>query len=252
MMLTEERHQLILEKLKESSTLTVSELVEVLDTSESTIRRDLTTLNEKGLLKKIHGGAMLNEEDTTHIEYQMDRKQTMNIKEKISIAKKAASLITDGDTIYVDAGSSTELMIDYIVAKDVVAVTNGIGHAKRLLQKGINTIIIGGTIKAVTEAVVGVNAVVELDKYHFARGFFGANGVSAAKGYTTPDLEEAMVKKRAIGKCNQAYVLADHTKINKASFIRFADIEQAILITDDKVSDKLHEETDIIEVDIND
>lgn len=251
-MLTEERQQLILQRLKENGMMTVGEFVQALDTSESTIRRDLTALSRKGLLKKIHGGAMLDDEETTHVEYQMDKKQTMNRKEKISIAKKAASLIADGDTIYIDAGSSTELMIDYIVAKELVAVTNGISHAKKLLGKGIKTIIIGGYIKAVTEAVVGVNAVEELDKYHFAKGFFGANGVSAAKGYTTPDLEEAMVKQKAISKCNQAYVLADHSKMNVISFIRFGEVSEAVLITDGKVSDKLHEETDILEVEIDD
>lgn len=251
-MLTEERQQLILQILKQEGTVTVTELVEVLDTSESTIRRDLTALSEKGRLKKIHGGAMLSEGVASHVEYQMDRRQNMNISEKQLIAQKAASLITDGDVIYLDAGTTTEMMINYIEAKDLVAVTNGIGHIKKLLQKGIQTIVLGGGIKSVTEAVIGVNAVAELDKYHFTKGFFGTNGISEKRGYTTPDIEEAMVKQKALQRCNEAYILADHTKVNKISFVRFAQMDEATLITDRKVDTKLHEETTIIEVDIND
>ncbi|MGL4344184.1 MAG: DeoR/GlpR family DNA-binding transcription regulator [Cellulosilyticaceae bacterium] len=251
-MLTEERQQLILQQLKQQGTVTVAELVAQLDTSESTIRRDLTVLSERGQLKKIHGGAMLEQGVATHIEYQMDCKQTMNQLEKQCIARYAARLIEDGDVIYLDAGTSTERMIDFIEAKDLVAVTNGIGHVKKLLQKGIQTVMIGGSVKAVTEAVIGVNAVAELDKYHFTKGFFGTNGVSGYKGYTTPDIEEAMVKQKAIQKSNEVYILADHTKINEVSFVRFAKIDEATLITDRQVDGKLHEQTTIIEVDSND
>lgn len=251
-MLTEERQHLIVQMLKEQGTVTVAELVETLATSESTIRRDLTTLSEQGRLKKIHGGAMLLEGLTSHIEYQVERRQSMNRSEKQLIAERAAMLIEDGDVIYLDAGTTTELMIDYIHAGDLVVVTNGINHIKKLLQKGIKTIVIGGSIKAMTEAVIGVNAVAELDKYHFTKGFFGANGVSGSKGYTTPDIEEAMVKQKALNKCNKAYVLADNSKVNEVSFIRFARIDEATLVTNGQIDPKLYEQTTIIEVDIND
>lgn len=251
-MLTEERQQLILQMLQQKGTLTVGELVETMDASESTIRRDLSVLDERGSLKKIHGGAMLLEGATSHVEYQMERKQEMNSQQKEWIAKKAASLIEDGDVFYIDAGTTTEKMIEYIKAKDLVAVTNGIGHVQKLVRKGIKTIILGGSIKMTTEAVVGVNAVVELGRYQFAKGFFGTNGVSSTKGLTTPDLEEAAVKQKALGQCDKAYVLADASKVGEVSFVRFGEIDEATLIISGEVSKSLHEQTTIIEVDSND
>lgn len=250
-MLTEERQQLILQRLKQQGSVSVSELVVLLETSESTIRRDLTTLNEKGQLKKIHGGAMLSEGVASHVEYQMDDKQGMNRTQKDEIAQYAARLIGDGDVIYLDAGTTTERMIDYIDANNLIAVTNGVGHITKLLRKGIQTIIIGGQVKAATEAIVGVNAVAELDKYQFTKGFFGANGVTS-QGYTTPDMEEAMVKQKAMAHCNEAYILADASKVGEVSFVRFAQLDEATLITNSKVDSKLHEKTTIIEVDSND
>ncbi|MGL4799191.1 MAG: DeoR/GlpR family DNA-binding transcription regulator [Cellulosilyticaceae bacterium] len=251
-MLTEERQQLIVKMLNQRGTVTVSELVELLDASESTIRRDLTTLDEKGSLKKIHGGAMLLEKNTSHIEYRMERKQEMNKSQKEVIAKRAAELIEEGDVVYLDAGTTTELMITYIQAKDLIVVTNGIGHIKKLLERGIHTIVLGGAIKATTEAVVGAKAMEDLDKYQFTKGFFGTNGISSTKGYTTPDIEEAMVKQKAVEKSSMVYVLGDHTKIGQASFVSFAKLERATLITDGAVSQALHAQTNIIEVENDD
>ncbi|MDA3730830.1 DeoR/GlpR family DNA-binding transcription regulator [Niameybacter massiliensis] len=248
-MLIEERQQLILQILKQKGTVSVAELVELYNASESTIRRDLATLDEKGYLQKIHGGAMLKSGIATHVEYKMSTKQAMHIEDKRQIAKKAASIIQDGDVIYLDAGTTIEALIDYIEANDLVVVTNGIGHVQKLLQKGIQTIILGGSVKMNTEAVVGAGAVAELEKYQFTKGFFGANGVSAEQGFTTPDIEEAMVKQKALNKCNEAYVLADNSKVDEVSFVRFASLEQANFITNGKLPSQFYEQTTIIEVD---
>lgn len=251
-MLTQERYQYILQQLDMKGTITVSELVEKLSTSESTIRRDLTTLHGQGKLIKIHGGAMLSETSASHVEYKVNDRHSMNSEEKMLIAKKAASLIKDGDVIYIDAGTTTENLIKFITAKDLIAVTNGIVHAKKLMEKGIRTFILGGEINPVTEAIVGVNAKKDLEKYNFSKGFFGANGVSTTKGYSTPAVNEAMIKQEALQKCRYAYVLADHSKIGSVSFISFGELSDANIITDGKIHQKFKEETDVIEVDIND
>ena len=93
-----------------------------------------------------------------------------------------------------DAGTTTELMIDYITAKNVIFVTNSFAHAKHLSQKGYTTYILGGEFKPVTEAIVGEEAIISLDKYNFTKGFWGANGVTKGNGFTTPDVKEAMVR----------------------------------------------------------
>ena len=154
--------------------------------------------------------------------------------------------------IYLDAGTTTELMIDYIQKSNILVVTNGIVHAKKLLEKGIKTYILGGEVKAVTEAIVGSNAVDDLKKYNFSKGFFGTNGVSNKSGYTTPDVNEAMVKCEAIKKCNESYVLADESKLDEVSFITFGSISNSILITCNIDNKEINYDTKVIGVDKDD
>lgn len=251
LMLTEQRHQFIIDQLNKHQTVMVSELVQHLGASESTIRRDLTELDKQGVLKKVHGGAILKENNYNQVETNMNEREMMAIDEKQSIALAAANLIEDGDVIYLDAGTTTYQMIDNIQAKNVIVVTNGIGHVQKLIRRGIDTILIGGKVKAMTEAIIGASAARDLEQYCFTKGFFGTNGVDHS-GYTTPDIEEAAVKRQAICQCRQAYILADKSKLEKVSFVKFAELDQATLITTNKELTKLKEIATVIEVTIND
>ena len=230
-MLTEERHNIILRELKIKGMISVNDLVTLLNASESTIRRDLNALDSEGLLKKIHGGATLVGEKASRHDYKVNVRKSLNLDEKRKIAIHAASLIQDEDVIYIDAGTTTELIIEFISNTNIIAVTNGIVHAKKLLEKNIKTFILGGEIKDVTEAIIGSNAVLDLKKYNFSKGFFGANGISNENGYTTPDVNEGMVKAEALRRCKKAYVLADESKLDQVSFVTFGNIEDATLIT---------------------
>ncbi|MDU3723740.1 MAG: DeoR/GlpR family DNA-binding transcription regulator, partial [Clostridium celatum] len=195
-MLSEERYKLILDKLDKESVVYLNDLVKYLDTSESTIRRDLNALHKAGLLKKVHGGATsLKDIKINTSDDKVEYRQNLNMDEKLKISEYAASLIEDNDLIYMDAGTTTELIIDFIKNTKAVFVTNGIVHAKKLIQKGCTTYILGGELKLITEAIVGVEAINSLRKYNFTKGFFGVNGVSIKNGFTTPDIREAMVKE---------------------------------------------------------
>ena len=143
-MLAEERYNEILRLVNEKKTVTVQELTEVLDTSESTIRRDLTTLHKKGSLIKVHGGATALSVEGMTRDASLTVRRDMNIEEKVAIAKYAAALIEKDDFVYLDAGSSVDLMIDYIVEQEAIYVTNAIGHAQKLLQKGCRVFLLGG------------------------------------------------------------------------------------------------------------
>lgn len=230
-MFTEERYGIILQELKVKGIVSVTDLVKILDASESTVRRDLNALDSEGLLKKIHGGAIEIGESASKHDYKVNVRQSLNLDEKYEIAKKAASLIEKGDIIYLDAGTTTENLINFIETEDITVVTNGIVHAKKLLEKGIKTFILGGEVKAITEAIVGSSAVEDLKKYNFTKGFFGVNGVSSKSGYTTPDINEAMVKSQAMKMCTQSFILADTSKLEEVSFITFGAIKDATLIT---------------------
>ena len=124
-MLTEERYSIILEQVKKNKSVKLPELCGLLRTSESTVRRDLTSLDQKGLLKKVHGGAIsIDDRNFSLVEHDVESKSKMFAEEKIAIASFAASLIDDGDFVFIDAGTTTEKMIDFLPDKNVTFVTH--------------------------------------------------------------------------------------------------------------------------------
>ena len=248
-MLTEERFKLILDILKEKKSITVSELVEELKISESTVRRDLTSLSKMGKLNKVHGGATFLEESYNNEELDVKIKHTLNVDEKKRIGKFAASLIEEGDFIYIDAGTSTELMIDYINEKKAIYVTNGIVHAKKLVQKGLEAFILGGQIKLSTEAIIGIEAVNNIRKYNFTKCFVGTNGIDLKAKFTTPDVNEALLKNEAMNRSKKVYVLSDVSKFNKISSITFGNLDKTIIITTKVNEKKFMNNKNIVEVD---
>lgn len=230
-MLTEERFAKILSILENSGSVTVQQLMAELDASESTIRRDLTALDANGQLTKVHGGAVLKNMVYSTRDDEVTHRKEQHKEAKERIARYAAKLITSGDFVYIDAGTTTECMIDYITNKQAVFVTNAITHAKKLAERGCTVYILGGEFKAVTEAIVGEEAVVTLEKYNFTKGFWGANGVSIQKGFSTPELKEALVKRKSMANCKERFVLADDSKFNQISSVTFAPFESATVIT---------------------
>lgn len=247
-MLTEERHKLILEQLNKNSVVYVNELVKMLDTSESTIRRDLNYLDSEGKLKKVHGGATLIEKEFNTKDDNISIREKLNIENKAIIAKHAASLVMNNDFVYIDSGTTTNLIIDYLTERNAVYVTNGINQAKKLISKGFITYIIGGEVKSSTEAIVGIEAINSLKKYNFTKGFFGTNGISDYRGFTTPDIKEALVKEEAIKRTRNAYILADKTKFNEISCITFAEIDKCVIITTELEDRRYINKTEVVEV----
>lgn len=234
-MLTEERHKIILDILNRKGTIKVNELVEAIDTSESTIRRDLTYLESVNKLKRVHGGAALLE--GRYNEASFKEKLIHNQQEKVSIAKYAASLIEEGDCIYLDAGTTTYEMTKFINQKDIFVVTNGIDNVEPLLERGVNVYILGGKIKSRTKAVVGVDALTNLSRFRFDKAFMGINAIHPEYDLTTPDSEEAIMKEKAIGLSGEAFVLADNSKFNKISFVKVAELDRVTILTNEKNED---------------
>lgn len=230
-MLTEERFAKILSILESMGSVTVQQLMTELDASESTVRRDLTTLDANGQLTKVHGGAILKSAVYNTRDDEVMHRREQNKEAKEIIAKYAASLITASDFVYIDAGTTTDRMIDYITNKQAVFVTNAITHAKKLADHGCTVYILGGEFKAVTEAIIGEEAVATLGKYNFTKGFWGTNGISQQRGFSTPDLKEAMVKKKSMENCKDCYVLADESKFGRIFSVTFAPFESATILT---------------------
>ena len=156
-MLTEERRQKILHLLDRHKIVKSQDLVNLLNASESTIRRDLQDLENDGLLERIHGGAKKGQ--LLGFEQAMSEKTLKNVHEKHKIAQIAAELINDEDVIYLDAGSTTLEMIPYLQGKKITIVTNSVKHAASLVDLQLPTIILGGMIKLSTNAVLGSSVI---------------------------------------------------------------------------------------------
>lgn len=241
--LTEERHDYILKKLNRENTVKIKDLEKEMNCSISTVRRDLSELEEQNLLVRIHGGA--KRVYTLSSEMEVTEKSTKNIQEKKDIARLASSLVEEEDIIYLDAGTTTYEMIYFL--KDIQklqVVTNGIKHAELLIDFGIATILIGGQIKATTKAIVGSVSLEQLSNYRFNKTFLGMNGIDVEFGYTTPDPEEAALKRMAVSLSNKTFVLADHTKFDKVNFVKVSDLEDCMIITDRIGENQENEEKD--------
>ena len=142
-MLTEERFAKILSILESMGSVTVQQLMTELDASESTIRRDLNALDANGQLTKVHGGAILKTVAYSTKDDNVISRKEKNRDAKNKIAKYAAEQIASGDFVYLDAGTTTELMIEYITSRQAVFVTNAISHAKRLAERGFTVYLLG-------------------------------------------------------------------------------------------------------------
>lgn len=247
-MLTEERFAAILGALKDKNAITVTELTELVGVSESTIRRDLNALDKQGKLNKVHGGATAIEQEFITREASVSVKKQMNVEEKKAIARYAATMISDEDFVFVDAGTTTQWLIEFIEDSKATFVTNGIPQAQLLMNKKLRTYMIGGLAKPVTEAIVGADAVNNMKKYNFSKCFLGTNGIHLDYGFTTIDVEEAMVKMEALSRSYTGIVLADSSKFGKVTAVTFAGIEKACIITDKIRNDKYKDATIIKEV----
>ncbi|MFV0396230.1 MAG: DeoR/GlpR family DNA-binding transcription regulator [Coprobacillaceae bacterium] len=246
-MLTESRQQKIIEYINKNKIVTVEELTVLVHSSESTIRRDLQSLSKLGKIRKVHGGATIIETGNQNDE-QLNIRQQYNKIEKNHIGQMAASLLEENDFVYIDAGTTTESMIDYIQIQNITFVTNGILQAQQLLKRGYRVFLLGGELKPITEAIIGEGAITSLQKYNFTKGFLGTNGVSIQAGFTTPEMSEAIVKQEAMKHCMDSYVLMDASKFEKISAITFGAIEEANIITNVCNNKEMKTKTKIIEV----
>lgn len=249
-MLHDERHEKILAQLKIKHAVKVNALAKELGISESTIRRDINELNQMGKLKRVFGGAVSVSGSIASGVTDVAERTRLNVEEKDRIAQYAATLIDDHDFVFIDAGTTTEKMIDYLQNRNVTYVTNGVLHAKKLVENGFNAFMIGGSLRPMTQASVGSAAIESIKQYNFTKCFMGANGVDVDRGFTTPDISEAAIKAEAIRRSHVSYVLVDHEKFGRISSVTFAKIEDASIITDKTDNPQYRQYTSIKEVDL--
>ena len=234
-MLQEERFDYILSALEKGKAVKVSDIAKELKISQSTIRRDIAELHEQERLRRVFGGAVPLRMDVTTLDVDVATRTVRNAAAKEQIGKYAATLINENDFVYIDAGTTTARLIanlDPALKDSVQFVTNGVKHASALIERGFQVYMPGGMLKAVTEAIVGVSAVNSINRYNFSKCFMGANGIDIGKGFTTPDVDEAMVKEAVIQNSYMCYVVADSSKFYNVSSISFGRLKDACILTE--------------------
>lgn len=234
-MMISERHDKILALLNKRGRISIQELQQLMLVSVSTLRRDLDQLAESGEVQRIHGGVELTkQQQTLQHEALLSQKNEMNLSAKQVIARTAMRELHGGETIYLDAGSTTGAMIALLgnLQPAPQVVTNSVHHASQLADLMVPVIIIGGQVKLSTNATIGVTAAEQLGQLALDVSFLGADAVNTDMGIMTPDLEEATIKKLVINRSNKVFVLADNSKFDRVAFAKVSDLADITLITD--------------------
>ncbi len=230
-MLKEERQNHILDKIKLNRKVLSSDLSIELNVSEDTIRRDLNDLSSKKLIKKVHGGALPI--DTKAPSYE--ERKFYSLKEKNSIAKKAVSLIKDGQVIIM-SGSTTNLQLAKIIPSDVNATiyTYSLPIALQLTEHpSIEIIFIGGKLNKPAQVTVGLDVVSSISQLRADLCFMGTGGINVLNGMTEPNWEVSHIKKCMIEASNKVIVLCTNNKINEIKRYSVTPLNQInTIITD--------------------
>ncbi len=219
--------------LRARGILRVEELAAELDVSAATIRRDLAALETAGELRRIHGGAIAPDEREE--EPLFDDKTAMAVAEKARIAEAAFALIRPRDIIYLDGGSTILALARLLTSHTkLTVVTNSLRVAQVFSNGGPRMILTGGEHRLLSQTFVGPLTRAVLDLMHLDIAFMGTIGISAETGMTTTDPAEAYTKEQAMSRAARRVLLADSSKFNKTSFVRFGLITALTSVISDK------------------
>jgi DeoR/GlpR family transcriptional regulator of sugar metabolism len=235
---TYERRQSLLDLLRKQPGLRVSEIAKALGVSEGTVRNDLNALEAEGWLKRVHGGAVL----TGQSQFQNNsfiRRYNQMVAAKLAIAREAALLIKDGDSIFLDASSTCYYLARALSERAKLRVmTNGFEVARELAQNASNSVIlVGGVVNNDSSSVTGLLSEKIIAEMHIEKAFFSCSGFSVERGMTEVHFEEAQLKRKAIESSEQVFALIDSSKFGKEDLTPFAHPDQITrIITDSSLT----------------
>ncbi len=238
-MYPEERQQAIAAQVISRGRASVAELAQAFEVTTETVRRDLAVLNRAGLVRRVHGGAVPTR--ALHlVEPGVDEREATRAAHKQSIARAAAEFFPQaGSTVLLDAGTTTAKVAGLLPPdRDLLVVTNAVPIAARLAElESVSLQLIGGRVRGLTRACVGEPAVAALASLRVDIAFIGANGITVRHGLSTPDPDEAAVKRAMVACANFVVVVADSSKIGREEFVSFARIDCVdMLVTDSEIS----------------
>ena len=238
--LAQHRHELILKEVRRARAVRVTELAQILGVSDMTVRRDLETLDEAGLLTKVHGGATVPSLQSS-FEPGFAAKSLRNTLEKDAIARAAAALVPPGSAIGITAGTTTFRLATHLEGiEGLTVITNSMGVAEGLTKAGRSdrTVVLTGGVRTPSDALVGPVAVGALRTLHLDLVFMGVHGMAEDSGFTTPNLLEAETNRAFIEAGGDLVVLADHTKWGVTGLSEIVGLGGAdTVVTDDGLDD---------------
>lgn len=233
----EERLEKIIALLEKEDRLVTKNLPEILNTTSVTIRKDIAILEQRGLLKRTHGGAIKPRKLFHGL--ALNEKEKLNLEEKIRIAKKAAKLIFEGDTIILDSGSTTSFIAKEIKQmKGITVITNAINIVSILLNSDIDVILIGGSLLKETSTLVGPLADDVLRKISADKLFIGVDGIDFEVGLTTPNILEANTSRVMMEMSGEIILVVDASKFGRRSLGVISKVSEVnSIITTKKLSE---------------
>ncbi|NMD61862.1 UNVERIFIED_ORG: DeoR family transcriptional regulator [Nocardia globerula] len=238
-MYAEERQQAIGTMVSQRGRMSVAALSETFGVTTETVRRDLAFLERIGQVRRVHGGAVPTASLHATEPGMAERDQT-RAEQKDRIARCALSYLPpNGGSALFDAGTTTGRMITEIPTDlDFTAITNSVPIGARLASmNSVSLILVGGRVRGVTQAAVGEDALRLLGTLRVDVAFIGTNAISLGHGLSTPDSEEAAVKRALVKAANHVVVLADSSKVGREHLISFAPLSSIdVLITDEDIT----------------
>jgi DeoR family fructose operon transcriptional repressor len=232
-MFAAERRNRIARLIETHQRVIVGELAERFGVSEATIRRDLALLDGIGVLQRTHGGAIATEQMT--FEPDVSERQVLNLEEKARIGQTAVEFIENGDSVILDAGTTTAQIARALKGRrKVTVVTNALNIADELLgSPGIELLMTGGAARSRTSSLVGPFADEVLRQLNVDKVFLATNGITLARGLTTPNPAEARTKQAMVEGAKQIIVVADHSKFGRTFLAQIVPIRRVdVLISD--------------------
>lgn len=236
-MFAEERRAAILAKIKSCSPIYVTDLVQEFGVSEATVRRDLAVLERRNLIKRTHGGAI---PPNYGMEPTFREKEIRHLDLKAMIGKLAASLVKDGETILLDAGTTTLQIAVNLQGRNITVATNCIDVANVFLDDPtVEVWMLGGILRKGPRSLVGFLTNQALNSLRFDKVFLAANAVDVNFGVTTPNMVEAETKRNMLKAGKEKILVVDHSKLGFEGLCKICDLSELdLLITDSEADEK--------------
>ena len=239
-MYAEERHRTIVNLALRHDRVSVADLAERFDVTTETIRRDLDLLDKRGLLRRVHGGAVLAD-NVALVETALTEREPTFVAQKSRIAQAALAYLPGaGATVLFDSGTSVARLAAAVPPGTLgTVVTNSVPVAAQLAvtNGGTQVYLLGGRVRGLTQATVGGETVAALGRLRCDVAFLGTNGVSVRHGFSTPDPDEAAVKEAMVAASRRVVVLADSSKVGVELLVTFAPLGAIdVLVTDSGIS----------------